>query len=72
MSLSSTAASEQLYTRDAAAEYCHSRGLERVTPNSIVRAAYLSKKLARPRVIGHCAYWTKTDLDRWIAGLPQR
>lgn len=67
MSLSATG--EKLYTRSAAADYCRSRGLVKVTPNTIVRAAYYSGKLARPRIIGNTAYWPRSALDRWIAGL---
>jgi hypothetical protein len=67
MSVSTAATSEQLFTRDRAVEYCRSGGLEKVTGNTIIRAAYYSRKLARPRVIGNCAYWTKSDLDKWIA-----
>jgi hypothetical protein len=67
MSVSPAATSEQLFTREKAVEYCRSRGLDKVTGNTIVRAAYYSRKLARPRVIGNCAYWAKSDLDKWIA-----
>jgi hypothetical protein len=67
MSVSPAATSEQLFTRDRAVEYCHSRGLEKVTANTIVRAAYYSGKLARPQIIGNTAYWTKSALDKWIA-----
>lgn len=69
MSISPAATKEQLFTRDKAVEYCHSRGLEKVTPNTIVRAAYYSGKLERPRIIGNTAYWPQSALDRWIAGL---
>lgn len=67
MSLASPSNTDRLYTRDRAVEYCHSRGLEKVTANTIVRAAYCSRKLKRPRLIGGTAYWTRADLDRWIA-----
>ena len=67
MSVSPAATSERLFTRDRAVEYCHSRGLEKVTANTIVRAAYYSRKLTRPRIIGGTAYWSKSELDKWIA-----
>jgi hypothetical protein len=63
MSLSPAATSEKLFTRDKAVEYCRSRGLEKVTANTIVRAAYYSEKLhvqessATPP-IGLRAHWT--------------
>lgn len=69
MTFAPSATSEKLFTRDKAVEYCLSRGLEKVTPNTIVRAAYYSGKLARPRIIGGTAYWPQSALDRWIAGL---
>jgi hypothetical protein len=67
MSIASPNTTEELYTRDKAVEYCRFRGLENVTGNTIVRAAYYSGKLARPRIIGGHAYWPQSALDRWIA-----
>jgi hypothetical protein len=67
MSVAPLPANEKLFTKERAVEYCHSRGLEKVTENTIVRAVYYSRKLKRPRIIGGCSYWAQSDLDRWIA-----
>lgn len=55
------------FDKEAAADYCRSKGLSKITANSIDYAAYKRKTLHMPDVNkGEGAYWHKDWLDAWI------
>jgi hypothetical protein len=58
---------ETYLSRSKVAEEARRRGLEKVTEWTVQNAAYRTKKLARPKIIGGIAYWAKSDVDAWLA-----
>lgn len=60
---------ESYYDAERAVAYIHNRGFRNVTENTLRHASYKTKKLAKPKVLGLVAHWSKTDLDSWIDSL---
>jgi hypothetical protein len=59
---------EQTYlSKSKAAEYARSLGAENVRESTIHNAAYRLRSLARPKIIGGVAYWTRQDIQDWLA-----
>jgi hypothetical protein len=61
---------EPMYLNKAkTAEYARSLGAENVKESTIHNAAYRLRTLARPKIIGGVAYWTKADVEAWLESL---
>lgn len=59
-------ADERYHDREGSAAYARSKGLTKVTEQTIVRATYYGSKKLRRTKIGGCVYWAESALDDWI------
>jgi hypothetical protein len=60
-------ADERYHDREGSAAYARSKGLTKVTEQTIVRATYYGTKKLRRTKIGGRVYWAESALDDWIA-----
>lgn len=52
-----------------AAGYLQDKGFASCTAQTIKYLAYETDKLARPKLLGRRAYWSRADLDRLVDNL---
>lgn len=52
-----------------AAEYLQELGFESCTTDTIRYLAYEKGLLPRPKIVGRRAYWSRVDLDQFVANL---
>lgn len=63
-----TAPAGQFHTCAEVVAIAHARGIQHITENSVVTAAYRgSKPLKRTKVNGR-VYYERKDVDAWLAG----
>ncbi|GAA2426941.1 DNA-binding protein [Mycolicibacterium llatzerense] len=56
-------------TTDEAVEYLRSLGLTATTASTIKTHAYKTGKLAKPRISGRQAFWSRKSLDQLVEAL---
>jgi hypothetical protein len=52
-----------------AAQYLQDMGFDSCTAQTIKYLAYEKGLLPRPKVVGRRAYWSRADLDKFVANL---